>query len=231
MKFVSVLFVSIVIAAAVVIATSFASAQQTCKLRVGRPAPVFRDAPAVFANSTIGKISLDTYAKQGRWTLFMTLPLAFTFVCTTEIIELSNAFDELQALNAVAIGMTVDSVYSLDAWRRMPQKEGGIGSVTFPMISDIKKEISRDYNVLIEDEGIDFRGTFIIDPQGVLRFASIQDLPVGRSIPEAIRLIRAFQFADKTGNVCPSKWKTEGDRTIIPDPEKKKEFFSAEYTN
>ena len=231
-----VLFGSLIaLLAILLIVTSFVSAAvgelegEKCELRIGKPAPKFSNANAVMPDGKISKLSLDDY--QGKWRLFVTLPLAFTFVCTTEIIELSNAVKELEELNAVAIGMTVDSVYSLDAWRKTSPKEGGIGQVTFPLVSDLTKEISRQYGVLIEEEGIDFRGSFLVDPQGILRHISINDLPVGRNIPEAVRLIRAFQFADKTGNVCPSKWKSEQDRSIVPDPEKKKEFFQAEYDN
>jgi alkyl hydroperoxide reductase subunit AhpC len=214
---------------AIILISTLVSAAHNCGMRIGRPAPDFKDANAVLPDGKIGKISLSDY--KGKWVYFSTMPLAFTFVCTTEIIELSNAQKELDALNAVAIGMTVDSVYSLDAWKRTPRKEGGIGAISFPIISDLKKEISQTYNVLLEEEGITFRGSFLIDPNGVLRHMQINDLPVGRSIDEAIRTIRAFQFADKTGNVCPSKWKSEQDPSIKPDPEGKKEFFSAEYTD
>jgi peroxiredoxin (alkyl hydroperoxide reductase subunit C) len=127
-------------------------------------------------------------------------PLDFTFVCPTEIIAFSDRIDEFKKLNTEIVGVSVDSHFSHLAWTNLPRKQGGIGQIKYPLLSDLTKKVSSDYGVLL-DGGISLRGLFIIDPNQVVRQITINDLPVGRSVDETLRLIKAFQFTDKHGEV------------------------------
>jgi alkyl hydroperoxide reductase subunit AhpC len=189
--------------------------------QVTSPAPSF-EAEAVIG-SEIKNIKLSDY--RGKWVVLFFYPLDFTFVCPTEIVEYDAKLDEFKKIGAEVLGVSVDSAFSHLAWKRTPKKEGGIGDVKYPLIADITKQISKDYGVLL-DGGVALRGTFIIDPNGVIRQATVNDLPVGRNIDEAIRLVKAFQFTEKHGEVCPANWQ-EGGKTMKADTEKSKEYFSA----
>ena len=123
-------------------------------------------------------------------------PLDFTFVCPTEIIAFSDRIHEFQDINCEVVGVSTDSHFSHLAWINQPRKQGGLGGLNYPLVSDFNKNISRDFGVLIEEAGIALRGLFIIDPEGVVRQMSINDLPVGRSVDETLRLIKAFQFVE-----------------------------------
>lgn len=184
-------------------------------------------APDFKAEAVLGKeikeIKLSDY--KGKWVVLFFYPLDFTFVCPTEIIEYDNKLAEFKKLGTEVLGVSVDSAFTHLAWKNTPKKEGGIGEIKYPLIADLTKSISRDYNVLTEG-GVALRGTFIIDPTGVIRQATINDLPVGRNIDEAIRLIKAFQFVEKHGEVCPANW-DEGKKTMKADPEKSKDYFAA----
>ena len=172
---------------------------------VGQQAPSFK-APA-FDNGQIREISLSDY--RGKWIVLFFYPLDFTFVCPTEILEFNKKTDEFKKKNAQLIGASIDSVYSHKAWCELSQDKGGIGKLNFPLISDITKHLSRDYGVLLEDKGISLRGTFVIDPEGKVRAATIHDLQVGRCVDETLRVLQAFQ----TGELCPVDW-TPGQRTL-----------------
>lgn len=128
-------------------------------------------------------------------------PLDFTFVCPTEIISFSDRIKEFKELNTEVVGVSVDSHFSHLAWTNTPRKQGGIGKIEYPLLADLTKKVSRDYGVLLEDAGISLRGLFLIDPNQVVRQITINDLPVGRSVDETLRLIKAFQFVDKHGEV------------------------------
>ncbi|MBP9886098.1 MAG: peroxiredoxin [Leptospiraceae bacterium] len=184
-------------------------------------------APDFTAEAVIGSefknLKLSDY--KGKWVVLFFYPLDFTFVCPTEIVEYDAKLDEFKKLGAEVIGVSIDSTFSHLAWKRTPRKEGGIGDVKYPLVSDITKQISKDFGVLL-DSGVALRGTFIIDPQGIIRQATVNDLPVGRNIDEAIRLLKAFQFNEKHGEVCPANW-NEGGKTMTPDVTKSKEYFSA----
>ncbi|WP_061296437.1 peroxiredoxin [Leptospira interrogans] len=184
-------------------------------------------APDFKAEAVLGKeikeIKLSDY--KGKWVVLFFYPLDFTFVCPTEIIEYDNKLAEFKKLGTEVLGVSVDSAFTHLAWKNTPKKEGGIGEIKYPLIADLTKSISRDYNVLTEG-GVALRGTFIIDPASVIRQATINDLPVGRNIDEAIRLIKAFQFVEKHGEVCPANW-DEGKKTMKADPEKSKDYFAA----
>ena len=152
-------------------------------------------------------------------------PLDFTFVCPTEIIAFQDSLEEFTKRNAVVLGVSVDSVFSHLAWNAQSRKEGGLGGVTYPLIADLNKEIARKYGVLLEDAGVALRGLFLIDKEGVIRHCVINDLPLGRSIPEAIRVLDALQFVEQHGEVCPANWKP-GEVSMKADPKGSKEYFS-----
>ncbi|MFB5652655.1 peroxiredoxin [Leptospira wolffii] len=184
-------------------------------------------APDFKAEAVIGQqikeIKLSDY--KGKWVVLFFWPLDFTFVCPTEIIEYDAKLDEFKKLGAEVLGVSVDSAFTHLAWKNTPRKQGGLGEIKYPLIADITKSIARDYGVLTEG-GVALRGTFIIDPSGTIRQATINDLPVGRNIDEAIRLVKAFQYVEKHGEVCPANW-DEGKKTMKADPEKSKEYFSS----
>ncbi|XP_065069671.1 peroxiredoxin-1-like [Rhopilema esculentum] len=192
------------------------------KAFVQQAAPHFQGT-AVTTNGDFKDIKLSDY--KGKYLVFFFYPLDFTFVCPTEIIAFSDRADEFRVINCEVLACSVDSHFSHLAWTSQDRKKGGLGKMKIPILSDIKKEISRDYGVLLEDQGISLRGLFIIDDKGILRQITVNDLPVGRSVDETLRLVQAFQFTDKHGEVCPAGWKPGSD-TIKPDVQKSQEFFS-----
>ena len=145
-------------------------------------------------------------------------------MCPTEIIAFSDAAAQFETLNTQLIAASNDSHFSHLAWINQPRKQGGLGNLEIPVLADKSGKVARDYGVYIEEEGISFRGLFIIDPKGILRQITINDLPVGRSVEETLRLVQAFQFTDEHGEVCPVGWKP-GMKTIKPSVDKSKEFF------
>lgn len=152
----------------------------------------------------------------------------FTFVCPTEIIQYNEALPRFNAINTTVFGVSTDSHFSHLAWIERPRQQGGLGSdLQLPLIADKSHKISRSYGVLLEDEGIALRGLFIIDPKGVLRQITVNDLPVGRDVEETIRLVQAFQFTDEHGEVCPAGWHT-GSKTMKADPKGSLEYFAAQ---
>lgn len=155
-------------------------------------------------------------------------PLDWTFVCPTEIIAFSERIAEFEELDVQVLGVSIDSHFSHLQWINTPRKQGGLGGLSYPLISDVTKSISKDYGVLIEDgdaAGVALRGLFIINPEGVLRQITVNDLPVGRSIDETLRLLKAFKFTDVHGEVCPANW-VPGSDTIKPNPKDSQEYFS-----
>lgn len=190
------------------------------KVQIGAPAPGFTTEAVV--DGRFKKISLSDY--KGKWVVLFFYPLDFTFVCPTEIIAFSDRFDEFQKLGVQPIAASTDSKFSHLAWIERPRNDGGLGKMNIPVIEDTNHSISRAYGVLKEDEGVAYRGLFIIDPRGILRQITINDMPVGRSVDETIRLVQAFQFVDEHGEVCPAGWKP-GALTIKPDVNQSKDFF------
>ena len=187
---------------------------------VTKPAPAFK-AGAVLPDGSIGTIDLSQY--RGKHVIVYFYPLAFTFVCPTEIIAFDKKIAEFKARNCEIIGVSVDSVHTLAAWRNTPVNQGGIGAIHHAVVSDLSKNIARDYGILFEEE-VALRGQFLIDKEGVVRHALVNDLPLGRSVDEALRTIDALQFFEKNGEVCPANWK-QGSLTIKPDPENSREYF------
>ncbi|CAN3356895.1 peroxiredoxin Tsa1p [Diutina catenulata] len=189
--------------------------------QVQKPAPQFTKTAVI--DGVFETVSLDDY--KGKWVLLAFIPLAFTFVCPTEIIAYSEAAKKFADADCQVLFASTDSEYSLLAWTNVARKDGGLGPVDIPLVADTNHSLSKDYGVLIEEEGIALRGIFLIDPKGTLRQITINDLPVGRSVDESFRLLEAFQFTDKHGEVCPANWQP-GSETIKPEVDSSKEYFN-----
>ena len=192
---------------------------------VGKAAPEFT-AAAVMPNGSINDgLSLADY--KGKYVVLFFYPLDFTFVCPTEIIAFSDRAKDFEDLGVQLLGVSIDSHFSHLAWRNTPRNEGGIGEIAYPLVADLNKQIAKDYDVLL-DAGIALRGLFLIDKDGVVQHQVVNNLPLGRSVDEALRMVKALQFFEANGEVCPANWQ-EGARTIKPTTDDSKEFFSAEY--
>lgn len=171
---------------------------------VGKNAPDFT-APTVMGDNTINEtFNLKEYLN-GRTGVLFFYPLDFTFVCPSEIIAFANRLDEFKARNTEVIGVSVDSHFTHLAWKNTPVNDGGIGNIGFPLVADLTKSIARDYDVLV-DESVSFRGTFLIDKEGVIRHQVVNDLPLGRNVDEALRMVDALHFHEQHGEVCPAGW-------------------------
>ncbi len=170
---------------------------------VGKPAPDFT-ATAVLANNEIKEITLSSFTK-GKYTVVFFWPFDFTFVCPTEIIAFDHRLEEFKKRNVEVIGVSIDSEHTHLAWKNTPVDKGGIGQVRYPMVADVRHLISRAY-VVESPGGMAFRGSFLIDRNGVVRHQVINDLPLGRNIDEMIRMVDALQFTEEHGEVCPAGW-------------------------
>lgn len=178
---------------------------------VTREAPDFA-AQAVMANNTFSEIKLSDY--RGKYVVLFFYPLDFTFVCPSEIIAFDKALDKFKENNAEIIGVSVDSHFTHWAWKNTPVNEGGIGQIKYPLVSDLSKSISRDYGVLV-NESVALRGLFLIDKEGIVRHSVINDLNLGRSVDEALRILSALKFTEEHGEVCPANWH-EGEEAMKP---------------
>jgi peroxiredoxin (alkyl hydroperoxide reductase subunit C) len=187
---------------------------------VGKNAPAFT-AKAAVKDRTFD-LNLSDYI--GKYVVFFFYPLDFTFVCPTELHAFQERLKEFDSRNAQVLGCSVDSVYSHTAWLNTSKSKGGIQGVTYPIISDIHKTISRDYEVLKEDAGIAYRGLFLIDRSGVVRHQLVNDLPLGRSVDEVLRVLDALIFHELHGEVCPANWKT-GSKSMKPTEQGLAEYF------
>jgi alkyl hydroperoxide reductase subunit AhpC len=183
-------------------------------------------APAWKADAVVGSdfqtISSEDF--KGKWKVLFFYPLDFTFVCPTEIVAYSEAMEQFKALGAEVLACSIDSKFSHLAWTKASRNEGGIGTVNFPILADTTKKIARDFGVLIEDAGVSLRGLFIIDDQDVVQHATINNLSVGRNPAETLRLLEAYQYTAKHGEVCPASW-TSGSDSMKPDVQGSKEWF------
>ena len=159
------------------------------------------------------EVKLSDY--KGKYVVLFFYPLDFTFVCPTEIIAFSDRAQEFRDIDCEVLACSTDSHFSHFAWINTPRKQGGLGPMDIPLVADKNLAISKAYGVLKEDEGIAFRGLFVIDGNGTVRQVVINDLPVGRSVDETLRIVQAFQFTDKHGEVCPAGWKP-GKKTMKP---------------
>jgi peroxiredoxin (alkyl hydroperoxide reductase subunit C) len=187
---------------------------------------VQQQAPDFKGQAVIGKgfkeIKLSDY--KGKWLVLFFYPLDFTFVCPTEIIAFSDRADDFKKIGAELVACSVDSHFTHLAWVNTPRKKGGLSELNIPLLADLDKTIGRDYGVLLDQAGIHLRGLFVIDPKGVIRHQTVNDLPVGRSVDEVLRVISAFQYFEKNGEVCPANWKP-GEKTMKPDPVGSQEYF------
>ena len=192
-------------------------------LRVGQAAPDFTATAVV--DQEFKDVKLSGY--RGKYVVLFFYPLDFTFVCPTEITAFSDRYAEFKALNTEILGVSVDSQFSHLAWIQTDRKSGGIGDINYPLVADLKKEISTAYNVLDPDAGIALRGLFIIDQEGVIQHSTINNLGFGRSVDETLRVLQAIQHIQThPDEVCPAGWQP-GQKTMNPDPKKSKEFFAA----
>jgi peroxiredoxin 2/4 len=167
---------------------------------VGRKAPDFTMASTKNIQTLEEDVKLADYA--GRWLVLLFYPLDFTFVCPTELRGFSERYEDFKKEGTEVLGVSVDSVHTHRAWLKAPREMGGLGELRFPLASDITHQVSKDYGVFLEDKGHSLRGTFIIDPKGVLRMSLVNDVEVGRSVDETLRTVQAF----KTGALCPVGW-------------------------
>jgi alkyl hydroperoxide reductase subunit AhpC len=189
--------------------------------QVQKPAPDFK-AEAVI-NGQFGNVKLSDYWGK-KYVVVFFYPLDFTFVCPTEIIAFSDRVGEFEKRDTQVIGVSTDSKFSHLAWINTPRAQGGLGELKYPLVADLTKKISCEYGVLLEP-GIALRGTFIIDKGGIVRHITINDLPLGRSVDETLRVLDALQFFEQHGEVCPAGW-TPGCATIKPTISGSKEYFS-----
>lgn len=188
---------------------------------VGKKAPDFK--AEAYIDGQIKSISLADFGQKYKIIFFY--PLDFTFVCPTEIHGFQDELNEFNKRNAAVIGISVDSVFSHQAWANTPKAKGGIEGVTFPLVSDLTKSISREYDVLDEAEGIALRGLFILDKDNIIQATQITGKGVGRSIPEVLRLLDALIFTETHGEVCPVNWQ-KGEKAMVPNKAGVEEFFS-----
>ncbi|MBM9512611.1 peroxiredoxin [Desulfogranum marinum] len=189
---------------------------------ITKPAPDFT-ATAVMPDNTLKEdFSLADY--RGKYVVLFFYPLDFTFVCPSEILQFDKYLNQFKEKNCEIIGVSIDSQFSHLAWKNTPVNEGGIGNIQYPLVADLDKKISLDYGVLL-DAGIALRGTFLIDKEGILRHSVINDLPLGRNIEEALRMVGALQFHEKHGDVCPANW-NEGDEAMKPTRKGVAEYLS-----
>ncbi len=192
---------------------------------VQQPAPDFK-AQAVMPDGNFKEISVSDYQGKKYVVLFF-YPLDFTFVCPTEIIAFDEAVERFEKLNVQLLGCSIDSHFTHLAWRNTPRNQGGLGQIRYPLIADLDKKISEAYGVLLS-AGVALRGLFLIDKEGIVRHQVVNDLPLGRSVDEVVRIVEAWQFYEANGEVCPANWK-QGAATIKADPKGSREFFSKEY--
>lgn len=170
---------------------------------VGKQAPDFT-APAVLADNSINE-SFKLSDLRGKYVVLFFYPLDFTFVCPTELVAFNHRLEEFKKRNCEVVSVSVDSKFSHVAWKNTPEDKGGVGQLQYPMISDLTKQIARDYDVYVE-AGVALRGTFLIDKNGIVRHQVVNDLPLGRNVDEAIRMLDALQHFEAAGEVCPAGW-------------------------
>ncbi len=184
---------------------------------VGREAPDFT-APAVLGDgSIVDDFNLNTHTK-GKYAVIFFYPLDFTFVCPSELIAFDHRLDEFTRRNVEVIGVSIDSHFTHNAWRNTPVNEGGIGPVRYPLVADMTHGICKAYDVETPDGAVAFRGSFLIDKEGMVRHQVVNDLPLGRNIDEMIRMVDALQFHETHGEVCPAGWK-QGDEGMKDTPD------------
>lgn len=189
---------------------------------IGKKVPAF-SAKAVIENRCVDNFSLQDL--EGKYVVLFFYPLDFTFVCPTELHAFQDKLSAFEERKAAVVGCSIDSHFSHLAWLQTPKNKGGIQGVTYPIISDINKNIAKEFGVLAEEEGIAYRGLFLIDKKGVIRHYVVNDLPLGRSVEEALRTLDALIFFEEHGEVCPANWH-QGDKAMAPTQEGLYSYFS-----
>ena len=187
---------------------------------VTKEAPDFQATAVMPDGSFNADFKLSDY--KGKTVVLFFYPLDFTFVCPTEIVGFDKSIQEFEKRDVQVIGVSVDSQFSHYAWRNTDRKDGGIGEVQYPLVADLSKKISTDYGVLVNG-AIALRGLFLIDKEGVVRHQLVNDLPLGRSIDEALRMVDALQTFEEVGEVCPANF-NKGDDTMKPTQEGLEEY-------
>ncbi len=188
---------------------------------VGKKAPEFK-AKAVIKDKIYDDFCLSDFV--GKYIVFFFYPLDFTFVCPTELHAFQEKLKEFEKRNVQIVGCSVDSCFSHNAWLATSKSKGGIQGVSYPIVSDLNKSISRNFQILKEEEGIAYRGLFLIDKEGVVRHQIVNDFPLGRSVDEALRMVDALIFHEEHGEVCPANWKV-GAKTMKPTEQGLAEYF------
>jgi len=181
---------------------------------VTQQAPDFT-AEAVMPDNSFGSITLS--ALKGKYALLLFYPLDFTFVCPSEILAFNKKIAEFKTRNCEVIGVSVDSKFTHLAWKNTAIENGGIGNIQFPLVQDLNKEIAKSYGILLGGS-VALRGLFLVDPTGTVRHCVINDLPLGRNVEEALRMVDAVQFSDTHGEVCPANWR-QGEEAMKPTAE------------
>jgi peroxiredoxin (alkyl hydroperoxide reductase subunit C) len=187
---------------------------------VGQKAPDFTLDAVV--NGDFAQVKLSDF--KGKYVVLFFYPLDYTFVCPTEITAFADRYEEFKKLGAEVLAASVDSKFVHLAWQKTPRKQGGLGAVPFPHLSDLNKSLARDYGVLLEPAGVALRGLFVIDEEGVVQHATVNHLGVGRNVEETLRTLQAIQTVKKTGEVCPANWKPGGE-TMKGDVKGALEYF------
>lgn len=190
---------------------------------VGKEAPAFKAKSVGGIRKEFKDIELKDY--KGQYVILFFYPLDFTFVCPTELHAFQEKLEEFHKNGCVVLGCSVDSHFSHLAWLNTPKEKGGIQGVTYDLISDLGGHIAKNYDVLNAD-GIAYRGLFLIDREGIVRHQVVNDLPLGRNVEEALRMLLALQHTEKHGEVCPANWQ-KGSRAITTTTESVGNYLSA----
>ncbi len=204
---------------------------------IGKKAPAFQAKAVLNGNQIVENFSLEQFIGK-KEVVFFFYPLDFTFVCPTELIAFQDKIEEFEKRNVAVVGCSVDSEFSHFAWLNTERNKGGIKGVTYPLVSDLAKTISENYGVLASDYDYDeegnatstgaavaYRGLFLIDKKGIVRHSVINDLPLGRSVDEAVRIVDALQHFEQFGEVCPANW-SKGEKAMEATQESVSEYLS-----
>lgn len=194
---------------------------------IGKHAPEI-ETTAIVDHKIVHNFSLSQF--KGKQVVLFFYPLDFTFVCPTELHAFQEKLSEFEERNTQVIGCSVDSAYSHLAWLNTPASKGGIQGVHYPLIADLNKSFARAFNVLFEEQGISYRGLFLIDAHGIIRHQVVNDLPLGRSVDEIIRTLDAWLYFEKNGEVCPANWQ-KGKKAMAPTREGLEKYFATAARN
>src|SRR5689334_18670184 len=187
--------------------TAIQAQQEVTFAKVGKPAPDFNLPSTKNLDTLAENVKLSDY--KGKWLILLFYPLDFTFVCPTELTAFSDRLDEINGIGAEVLGVSTDSVHSHRAWIKTPRDQNGIEGLTYPLLSDVGGRLAAKYNILVEENNVALRGLFIINPEGILQYAVVHDLNIGRSVDETLRVLQGLQ----TGGLCAADW-TPGQENL-----------------